>query len=62
MNFLKILDLLTEDEQEQIYRAVKARKEKNWRSKRTKEQRERYNAYMRNYNQKKKAAREEGAV
>ena len=45
---MKILDLLTEDEQEQIYRAVKARKEKNWRSKRTKEQREKYNAYMRN--------------
>ncbi|MBP3909465.1 MAG: hypothetical protein J6D33_11110 [Turicibacter sp.] len=47
---------LSEEEQEAIYRHVKARKERERRSKMTDEQRKKYNdymrQYMRNYNQK----------
>ena len=40
---------LTDDEMEAIYRSVKARKERERRSKLTDEQRKKYNEYMRGY-------------
>lgn len=40
---------LTDDEMEAIYRSVKAKKERERRSKLTSEQRKKYNEYMRGY-------------
>ena len=40
---------LTDDEMEAIYRSVKAKKERERRSKLTDEQRKKYNEYMRGY-------------
>lgn len=49
---------LTDDEMEAIYRSVKAKKERERRSKMTSEQRKKHNEYMREYmreyNKKKK--------
>ena len=49
VGFLLISRQLSEEEQEAIYRHVKARKERERRSKLTSEQRKKYNEYMRGY-------------
>lgn len=53
---MEIIEFLSRDELEEIYRFVKRQKEREYRKNRSVEKRENYNAYMRQYNKKKRGA------
>lgn len=50
---MEIIEFLSRDELEEIYRFVKRQKEREYRKNRSAEKREKYNAYMRQYNKKR---------
>lgn len=54
---MEIIEFLSRDELEEIYRFVKRQKEREYRKNRSLEKRENYNAYMRQYNKKKRGVK-----
>lgn len=54
---MEIIEFLSRDELEEIYRFVKRQKEREYRKNRSVEKRENYNAYMRQYNKKKRGVK-----
>ena len=50
---MEIIEFLSRDELEEIYRFVKRLKEREYRKNRSAEKREKYNAYMRQYHKKR---------